>query len=139
MICREALSVLRAIYIFIGKDSLKLREVWGCVLRGLRWMRSFIIFFEVDLSRTWSSEVYCFDASEWGGGILRSHVDPIAVRAVGQYCERWRFKSAEPLSMRVLASRGVLGHVMKTMVLSLLLLFMLNLVVPKLVVSISTI
>ena len=112
MLRRELLSLMRACYTFITAEYKSPRRIWPSVRRELLWIQSLLCLVECDLHRPWSSETYVFDASPWGAGACRGNADPGLVKSIGSFNERWRFKNHENVSMRVLASKGILQQVL---------------------------
>ena len=108
---RELLSTMRACYVFIQKDFHRPSRLWTSVVRELTWMRSSLMFVEHDMSLPWSGEVFCYDASPWGCGVVRGRVAPHLAQTVGQYSEKWRFKNRETVSLRRLSQKAILQHV----------------------------
>ena len=110
---REMLSVMSAVYSFIAKGYAHPSRLWPAVRRELTWMRALLCALEVRTSKPWASQSMMFDASPWGAGVMRATVDSRIAADSGRFSERWRFKSAEPLSLRLLSRKAIVEHVFK--------------------------
>lgn len=89
---RPALAALSAVYRFSRRFYLRRKELWDSVAKELRWMVGLPPLLEHSLGKEFSSQVYCFDASWWGGGVSVGKRPLESVKGAWRWSERWRFK-----------------------------------------------
>ncbi|CAK0854752.1 unnamed protein product, partial [Prorocentrum cordatum] len=90
---REALSMLRSVYVFIRSTYDKAQPLWASCQQELRWVLALLPTAFADMKRPWHAEVGTFDASSWGGGGLRGTLAFSArCRPRGRQPEKLRFR-----------------------------------------------
>ena len=89
---RGLLSTLRHLYDFAAKAKERRVKLWASAARECVWVRDLVVLAAGNLRRTWSSSVYCSDASEDGFGVVAASWEPERIRRLGRWRERWRYK-----------------------------------------------
>ena len=88
---RELLAVFGVTYRFIteyGTDGHMRRLSWPSVRRELTWAAHLIPLAQRSLTVGWLPDVYCFDASWWGIGIVEMKAAPDTIRDTARDNER---------------------------------------------------
>ena len=93
---REALSILKSVYVFVREHYWVPKPVYRSVAHELMVAAGLLPVLSGNLGRSWSSEVGATDAATNGWGMCERKLDPGQVRAIGVWNERWRFRRLEP-------------------------------------------
>jgi hypothetical protein len=93
LIRRELLASLRAVCAFVVTHCRHRVPLAICKEQELQRASIFIFFATRDLSAVWSESVRVIDASWWGCGVVKKHVDVATIKQIGKYNGRWRFSA----------------------------------------------
>ena len=96
LVCRQALSVPRAIYTFISDCYGVFRVPWPSVLRELWIVRGILPLLHCSISGKVSTDIIAHDASSNGWGIVRGKASVGQVSEWSRWNENWRFKRLSP-------------------------------------------
>ena len=102
---RELLSIFSHSYVFAEKWWDTPARLWASVRREFRHAWALLPLACARMTRPWSPEVFCTDASLSGLGVVRRHMNVAEVGAIGRVSERSRCRGELAASRR---PRGVL-------------------------------
>ena len=90
---RESLSRFGACYSFVRRGYVKRHPLWPSVAKELRAFKAILILLRQELDQEWPTRVVMTDACELAHASVAGGWPAADVEAVGQWEERWRYKS----------------------------------------------
>ncbi|CAK0816896.1 unnamed protein product, partial [Prorocentrum cordatum] len=97
---RPALCVFRSAYDFARKHYRAPVPLWPSVRQELANALHLVPLLAVQFDLPWSGRVTCSDATLRGYAVQEADMEPSAVREVGRWSERWRFRIQSTLRPR---------------------------------------
>ncbi len=92
---RSGMGIFRSLYDFAGQNF-KRKMLWGSAVRECKIFSGIIPLLVADMRRSWSSKVFCSDASPDGYGICERSLNEPDVSNIGLWQGWWRYKRSTP-------------------------------------------